>query len=75
MNRQNSHEMVDHSNERTLRRPPRSRLGSIGMAAYQQQDPDPLRLHATLLAALGCSVRLWAFHGDRFDRLRTRLLP
>src|SRR5437588_3391583 len=54
MNRQNSHETVDHSSERTLRRPPRPRPGSIGMVAYQRQDPDPLA--STLLFSLPLAV-------------------
>src|SRR6266849_3556483 len=45
------------------------------MAAYQQQDPDPLRLHTPLLAALGGSLRVRALHGDRVSRLCTSLFP
>src|SRR2546425_8854037 len=45
------------------------------MAAYQQQDPDPLRLHTTLLTTLGRGLRVWPFHGDRISRLGSRLLP
>src|SRR2546427_2438324 len=45
------------------------------MAAYLYQDPDPLRLHTTLLTTLGSSIRIRPFHGDRFNRLRTSLFP
>src|SRR5207245_4658480 len=45
------------------------------MVAYQQQDPDPLRLHTTLLTTVGCSLRVWPFHGDRISRLSSSLLP
>src|SRR5438132_14335372 len=47
----------------------------IRVAADQQQDPDPLRLHTTLLTTLGSSIRIRPFHGDRFNRLRTSLFP
>src|SRR5712664_1475843 len=45
------------------------------MAAYQQQDPDPLRLDTPLLAASGGGLRVRTLHGDRIGRLCTCLFP
>src|SRR2546422_10632116 len=53
----------------------RTSPGNIGVAAYQQQDPDTLRLHTPLLAAVGCGLRLRPLHGNRFSSLCSSLFP
>src|SRR5713101_4465151 len=45
------------------------------MAAYQQQDPDPVRLDTPLLATSSGGLRVRPLHGDRVSRLRSSLFP